>query len=63
MFIRKQISLSLDAATKAFANYLDDAKFNSLQIRFVSTINDFLTQNGVMSPAIVAKPPFSGVHF
>jgi hypothetical protein len=29
----------------------------------VNTIIDYLTQNGVMSPAQLAKPPFSGQHF
>ena len=38
-------------------------KYNSQQLRFVNTIIDYLTQNGVMSPAMLAKPPFSDIHF
>ena len=34
-----------------------------LQIQFVNTIIDFLTSNGVMSPAQLAQPPFSDIHF
>ncbi|HBY85872.1 MAG TPA: restriction endonuclease subunit R [Colwellia sp.] len=63
VFIRELVGLDRGAAKEAFADYLDDAKFNSQQIRFVNTIIDFLTQNGVMSPAMLAKPPFSDIHF
>jgi type I restriction enzyme R subunit len=63
IFIRELVGLDRGAAKEAFADYLDDAKFNSQQIRFVNTIIDFLTQNGVMSPAMLAKPPFSDIHF
>ncbi|MGY0587998.1 MAG: type I restriction-modification enzyme R subunit C-terminal domain-containing protein, partial [Paraglaciecola chathamensis] len=50
-------------AKEAFSVYLDEATYNSQQIRFVNTIIDYLTQNGVMSPAMLAKPPFSDIHF
>jgi type I restriction enzyme R subunit len=63
VFIRELVGLDRGAAKEAFADYLDEAKFNSQQIRFVNTIIDFLTQNGVMSPAMLAKPPFSDIHF
>lgn len=63
VFIRELVGLERSAAKEAFADYLDDVKFNSQQIRFVNTIIDFLTQNGVMSPAMLAKAPFSDIHF
>lgn len=63
VFIRELVGLDRGAAKEAFAEYLDETKFNSQQLRFVNTIIDYLTQNGVMSPAMLAKPPFSDIHF
>ena len=63
VLIRELIGLDRGAAKEAFAEYLDEAKYNSQQLRFVNTIIDYLTQNGVMSPAMLAKPPFSDIHF
>ncbi|MCC4273916.1 DEAD/DEAH box helicase family protein [Marinomonas communis] len=63
VFIRELVGLDRGAAKEAFAEYLDEAKYNSQQLRFVNTIIDYLTQNGVMSPAMLAKPPFSDIHF
>ena len=63
VFIRELVGLERGAAKEAFADYLDEAKFNAQQIRFVNTIIDYLTQNGVMSASMLAKPPFSDIHF
>ncbi|MCF2921337.1 hypothetical protein L1264_12705 [Pseudoalteromonas sp. APAL1] len=63
VFIRELVGLDRGAAKEAFAEYLGETKFNSQQLRFVNTIIDYLTQNGVMSPAMLAKPPFSDIHF
>ena len=63
IFIRELVGLDRAAAKEAFADYLDETKYNSLQIQFVNTIIDFLTSNGVMSPAQLAQPPFSDIHF
>ena len=63
VFIRELVGLDRGAAKEAFSVYLDEATYNSQQIRFVNTIIDYLTQNGVMSPAMLAKPPFSDIHF
>lgn len=63
VFIRELVGLDRGAAKEAFADYLDETRFNSQQIQFVSTIIDFLTNNGVMSPAQLAQPPFSDIHF
>ncbi|MBV2119831.1 MAG: DEAD/DEAH box helicase family protein [Candidatus Thiodiazotropha sp. (ex Ctena orbiculata)] len=63
VFIRELVGMDRNAAKEAFAEYLDDSRFNSQQIRFVNTIIDFLTSNGVMSPAQLAQPPFSDIHF
>lgn len=63
VFIRELVGLDRGAAKEAFADYLDETRFNSQQIQFVSTIIDFLTNNGVMSPTQLAQPPFSDIHF
>ncbi|MES9988120.1 MAG: DEAD/DEAH box helicase family protein [Candidatus Thiodiazotropha endolucinida] len=63
IFIRELVGLDRNAAKEAFADYLDETHFNPQQIRFVNTIIDFLTQRGVMSPAQLAQPPFSDIHF
>ena len=63
VFIRELVGLDRSAAKEAFAGYLDDAKFNAQQLRFINTIIDYLTQNGVMSPKQLAQPPFSDIHY
>lgn len=63
LFVRELVGLDRGAAKAAFADYLDEAKFNPQQLHFVNTIINYLTQNGVMSPAQLAKPPFSDIHF
>lgn len=39
VFIRELVGLDRGAAKEAFSDYLDEAKFNSQQIRFVNTIS------------------------
>ena len=63
MFIRELVGLDRSAAKEAFADYLDEAKFNAQQLRFINTIIDYLTQNGVMSAKKLAQPPFSDIHY
>ncbi|WP_444995400.1 DEAD/DEAH box helicase family protein [Aliikangiella sp. IMCC44359] len=63
IFIRELIGLDRKAAKSVFADYLDETKFNSQQILFVNTIIEYLTQNGVMIPSQLFKPPFSDIHF
>jgi type I restriction enzyme R subunit len=57
LFVRELGGLERGAAKETFAGYLDESKFNAQQIQFMNTIIDYLTQNGVMSPAQLAKPP------
>ncbi|WP_234498045.1 type I restriction-modification enzyme R subunit C-terminal domain-containing protein [Vibrio maritimus] len=63
LFIRELVGLDRNAAKAAFSTYLDDTKFNSDQIQFVTTIIDWLTENGTMNPAQLAKAPFTDIHF
>lgn len=63
VFIRELVGMDRAAVKEAFADYLDETRFNAQQIRFVNTIIDYLTSNGVMSAAQLAQPPFSDIHF
>lgn len=62
LFIRKLVGLDRNAAKLAFARYLEGGNFSANQIRFVETIIDHLTQNGVMEPGLLYEPPFTDLH-
>jgi len=62
LFIRKIVGLDRNAAKQAFSRYLEGNNFNANQIRFVETIIDYLTQNGVMDPGLLYESPFIDIH-
>jgi len=62
LFIRKLIGLDRNAAKQAFTAYLEGNIFSANQIRFVETIIDYLTQNGVMDPGQLYELPFTEAH-
>ncbi len=62
LFIRELVGLDRAAAKLAFAGFLDESSFNSQQIQFVTTIIDYLAQNGVMEPKTLFAAPFSDLH-
>jgi type I restriction enzyme, R subunit len=62
LFIRKLVGLDRAAAKQAFAHYLEGNPFTANQIRFVETIIDYLTQNGIMEPAQLYTAPFTEAH-
>lgn len=61
-FVRELIGLDRAAAKKAFADFLDEAKYNSRQIDFINEIINFLTINGVMESGLLFQPPFTDMH-
>lgn len=61
-FIRQLVGLDRGAAKAAFAKYLEGSGFTANQVRFVETIIDFLTKNGVMDPGLLFEPPFTDGH-
>ena len=63
LFIRKIVGLDRNAAKQAFARYLEDNNFTANQIRFVETIIDYLTQNGIMNPGLLYESPFTDIHY
>ncbi len=62
LFVRQLVGLDRQAAKQAFARYLEGAQFSANQIRFVETIIDYLTQNGVMDVDLLYEPPFTDAH-
>ena len=78
LFIRKIVGLDRNAAKQAFAKYLEGNNFTKSeelresesrkaltanQIRFVETIIDYLTQNGIMNPGLLYESPFTDIHY
>jgi type I restriction enzyme, R subunit len=61
-FIRTLVGLDRAAAKEAFSRYLENQQFSANQIRFVEQIIDLLTQQGVMNPELLFKPPFTDFH-
>ena len=63
VFIRSLVGLDRNAAKEAFAQFLDETRYNSTQIRFVDMIIERLTQQGVMDPGLLYEPPFTTIHY
>lgn len=59
VFIRSLIGLDREAAKAAFGEYLARNTMTANQIQFINQIIDYLTQNGVMDPAMLYEPPFT----
>ncbi len=60
-FLRGMVGLDREAAKRAFGSYLAGTKHNSMQIRFIDQIIEYLTQNGVMDQGMLYAQPFT--HF
>ncbi|MBD2451971.1 hypothetical protein H6G76_33620 [Nostoc sp. FACHB-152] len=63
LFIRQLVGMDRNAAKEAFGKYLEGSSYNATQIRFVETIIDYLTQNGVMDAGLLYEPPFTDLHY
>ncbi|MFZ4412593.1 MAG: type I restriction-modification enzyme R subunit C-terminal domain-containing protein [Bacteroidales bacterium] len=60
-FIRSILGIDVNAAKQAFAG-ISHQNFNSQQIRFIDTIINFLTVNGIIDPKMLFEPPFTDVN-
>ncbi|EEN87937.1 helicase C-terminal domain protein [Rhodococcus erythropolis SK121] len=58
-FIRSLVGLDRQAATEAFADFLNGRTATSQQIDFVNLIISHLTRHGVMDPGLLYEPPFT----
>ena len=62
LLVRQIVGLDRKAAQEVFSKYLNSNYFNANQIIFVENIIDYLTQNGVMSPDLLYRAPFTNFH-
>lgn len=59
-FVREIIGLDMAAAKKAFAQFLDTTRLDSLQIYFVNQVVEYIVQNGMMKDfAVLQQAPFN----
>jgi type I restriction enzyme, R subunit len=61
-FIRELVGLDRAAAKQSFSRYIENANLTANQIRFVDTLIDYLTQNGIMDPGLLYESPFTDIH-
>ena len=59
VFIRGLIGLDRSAAKEAFAEFLDDKRYNANQIEFVNLVIDHLTEHGVIEARRFYESPFT----
>lgn len=57
--VRSMIGLDREEAMKAFNGFLEESTYTTKQILFVKQIVDYLTQNGIMDPAVLYESPFT----
>jgi type I restriction enzyme R subunit len=60
-FVRSIVGLDTNAAKQAFGEILNNQTLNSVQIRFINKIIDFLAVNGIIEPDKLFEPPFTEV--
>jgi type I restriction enzyme R subunit len=58
-FVRSLVGLDREAAKKAFSRFLDEKTFTATQLEFVNLIVNHLTEQGVMSAALLYESPFT----
>lgn len=61
-FVRRTVGLDRMAVQALFAEYLQTQDLTSSQIRFIETLIDQLTAQGVVESAALYEPPFSDMH-
>ena len=61
LFVRSLVGLDRGAAKEAFAGFLAGKTLSANQIEFVNLIVDYLTERGVMDPALLYEAPFTDV--
>jgi type I restriction enzyme R subunit len=61
-FVRRTVGMDRAAVQRLFAEYLQTDGLTSAQIRFIETLIDQLTANGIVEQSALYDPPFSDVH-
>lgn len=61
-FVRKIVGMDRAAANSFFADFLQTKNLTTAQIRFIETLIDQLTAQGVVNADALYLPPFSDLH-
>jgi type I restriction enzyme R subunit len=59
VFIRSLVGLDREAAKRAFGEFVSGGTASANQVEFVNLIVDYLTEHGVMDPAMLYQSPFT----
>jgi type I restriction enzyme R subunit len=62
LFVRSLVGLDREAAKRALAGFLSGRTLGANQIEFVNLVVDYLTEHGVMEPALLYESPFTDRH-
>jgi type I restriction enzyme R subunit len=60
-FVRSLVGLDRKSVTDAFGEFLNSGTASVTQIEFVNMVIEHLTDQGVMDPALLYEPPFTGI--
>lgn len=60
-FIRSLVGLDRQAVNEAFAGFVSSGLATAAQIEFINMIVEHLIDQGIMDPALLYEPPFTGV--
>lgn len=60
LFVRSLVGLDRQAATEALGGFLQDKALGSNQLEFLNLVVNHLTERGVVDPALLYEPPFTG---
>jgi type I restriction enzyme R subunit len=61
-FIRSILGLDVEAANKAFADFINSPSLRADQMTFIQKIINYLTKNGVIEKSMLFEPPFTEQH-
>lgn len=61
-FVRSILGLDIEAAEKAFADFLQTGNLRADQMTFITNIITYLTKNGVIDKGMLFEPPFTDVN-
>lgn len=62
LFIRSILGLDIDAARKAFSEFLSNGPLSSQQIEFINQLIQQLSYNGIIEPDMLFEQPFTRFH-
>jgi type I restriction enzyme R subunit len=60
-FVRSLVGLDRKSVTDAFGGFLNSGTASAAQIEFINMVIEHLTDQGVMDPALLYEPPFTGI--